>query len=125
MAHGCKGQLPDALCGKAINYCIDKKDGEFWAGNKEYESRVNYCPYCGEKAPKQTRIAKFSVDDVVFLKKDNQLIEVRISSLYFNKDQTISYSLYAEDESIVDSGEEFWDAPEENLQESIPSPSAR
>lgn len=39
--------------GPAIYVCFENVSGEFWVHNGEYESRVNYCPYCGEKAPKQ------------------------------------------------------------------------
>jgi len=26
--------------------------GYFWVGNGEYSSRVNYCPSCGQRAPR-------------------------------------------------------------------------
>ena len=35
--------------GPAIEYCYEDDYGMF-AGNGEYESQVNYCPFCGEKA---------------------------------------------------------------------------
>jgi hypothetical protein len=38
--------------GTAIDHCVER-DGQFWVGNGEYGSRVNYCPYCGAKAPSQ------------------------------------------------------------------------
>jgi hypothetical protein len=50
--HCCSGDLPGAQCGSAIDYC-DIEDGQLWAGNSEYESRVNFCPYCGRKAADQ------------------------------------------------------------------------
>ena len=37
--------------GSAMTYCLETKEGEFWGGNGEYESRINYCPFCGAKAP--------------------------------------------------------------------------
>lgn len=42
--------------GVAIEDCSER-DGEFWVGNGEYASQVNYCPVCGEKAPVQVGAA--------------------------------------------------------------------
>jgi hypothetical protein len=39
--------------GAAIEYCLENENGELWAGNGEYGTRVNYCPFCGAKAPLQ------------------------------------------------------------------------
>lgn len=39
--------------GAAIIECTEDKDGKYWVGNEEYCSRVNYCPFCGAKAPQQ------------------------------------------------------------------------
>lgn len=41
--------------GEAITVCYETEQaiGEFWAANGEYASRVNFCPFCGEKAPSQ------------------------------------------------------------------------
>jgi len=47
--HNCSGYTADDMAGSAITYC-QERDGELWAGNGEYESQVNYCPYCGFKA---------------------------------------------------------------------------
>lgn len=44
--HRCEGDLPHANCGPAIVDCVEK-DGKLWAGNGEYDSLVNFCPYCG------------------------------------------------------------------------------
>lgn len=44
---------PEDGYGVAIEYCFEHDDGTFWVGNGEYGSQVNYCPYCGAKAPKQ------------------------------------------------------------------------
>ena len=48
----CCGRIfgPHKECGNAINYCYDLDDGTKWAGNGEYESQVNFCPYCGDPA---------------------------------------------------------------------------
>lgn len=50
--HKCKDDLPFRLYGQAIMRC-DEEKGEFWVGNGEYSSRVNFCPFCGARAPKQ------------------------------------------------------------------------
>lgn len=38
--------------GKAINTdeIVEQPDGSLWAGNDEYGTRVNFCPFCGYKA---------------------------------------------------------------------------
>jgi len=53
--HLCKGRLPDApdLAGPAFESCEEDDDGAFWCCNNEYGSQVAFCPYCGQKAPKQ------------------------------------------------------------------------
>ncbi len=53
MAHGCDGTLPHDGYGEAVDECSENDHGEFWCGNGEYGSQVNYCPYCGARAPKQ------------------------------------------------------------------------
>lgn len=46
-----------AQAGPAVNYCFEAADdGSFWAGNAEYESQVNFCPFCGEKAKVETEM---------------------------------------------------------------------
>ena len=57
MPHNCKPrwivqESNQDLYGAAIWSCRDR-DGQFWVDNDEYASRVNYCPFCGEKAPLQ------------------------------------------------------------------------
>ena len=68
-SHRCERSLPERLYGKAVDYCYESDGatrgptinqyekippaGTFWTGNKEYESQVNYCPFCGAKAPTQ------------------------------------------------------------------------
>ena len=39
--------------GSAVELCIEHDQGEFWVDNGEYSTRVNYCPFCGAKAPAQ------------------------------------------------------------------------
>ncbi len=36
--------------GAAITSSYEAEDGKLWAGNEEYGSRVNFCPFCGYKA---------------------------------------------------------------------------
>jgi hypothetical protein len=43
---------PAGYC-EAIDGCDENDRGEFWVGNGEYSSRVNFCPVCGAKAPAQ------------------------------------------------------------------------
>lgn len=39
--------------GVAIEECHETESGELWAGNGEYSTRINYCPFCGYKANNQ------------------------------------------------------------------------
>ena len=45
--HHCEGILPSEAYGEAITHCIEDDNGKLWAGNDEYSSQVNFCPYCG------------------------------------------------------------------------------
>lgn len=54
--HSCKGYIDSDAHGPAIDSCLEWEDGTFWVSNGEYQSQVNYCPYCGTKAPTQGRI---------------------------------------------------------------------
>jgi len=37
--------------GDAITACVDiDADGNLWVMNDELETRVNFCPYCGERS---------------------------------------------------------------------------
>lgn len=36
--------------GHAIDSCEEDEHAFLWAGNGEYESMVNFCPFCGYKA---------------------------------------------------------------------------
>ena len=56
--HDCDHDLPSGLYGDAIYQCVETEDGELWAGNGEYCSQVNYCPYCGYKAKVQVELSK-------------------------------------------------------------------
>lgn len=51
--HRCEGSTPHDGYGEAVDCCHEREDGTFWAGNDEYGSQVNFCPFCGAKAPKQ------------------------------------------------------------------------
>lgn len=51
--HKCEGDLPLEGYGAALDKCYEDEDGKFWIDNDEYASQVNYCPYCGKKAPVQ------------------------------------------------------------------------
>ncbi len=54
--------------GRAIYSCYEREttDGgpkELWVGNGEYESQVNYCPYCGKKAEVQVAMQEETEED--------------------------------------------------------------
>ena len=51
--HECSGDLPEDSYGPAISECVEDDVGAFWAGNGEFASQVNFCPFCGERAPTQ------------------------------------------------------------------------
>ena len=54
MLHDCVGRAPHKFYGPAFDQCKEEEEsGRFWVDNGEYKSQVNYCPYCGAKAPKQ------------------------------------------------------------------------
>ncbi len=48
--HRCESRFDSSQCGPAVDYCYEDDEGFLWAGNAEYESMVNYCPFCGVKA---------------------------------------------------------------------------
>jgi hypothetical protein len=58
MKHNCEKALPQSGYGAAIEYCYEDENKKFWVGNGEYGSQVNYCPFCGEKAPIQAKDTK-------------------------------------------------------------------
>ncbi len=49
--HKCGGYLPYRAYGQNVLWCIEEADGKFWVGDGEGETQVNFCPYCGQKAP--------------------------------------------------------------------------
>jgi hypothetical protein len=51
--HLCEFSTSSAMYGGAIYQCFENEKGELWVNNDEYESQVNYCPFCGYKAIKQ------------------------------------------------------------------------
>ena len=51
--HNCAHVLPEDGYGAAIEDCVEHDDGSFWAGNGEYGSQVNYCPFCGKISTKR------------------------------------------------------------------------
>ena len=55
MKHKCDLGLPHGAFGSAVKECVEDDEGRLWAGNGEYESQVDYCPYCGFKAPRQIK----------------------------------------------------------------------
>lgn len=70
MKHHCEGRSRSGAYGDAITECweapghgqeIDPGQflpGQFWVGNGEYWSAVNFCPYCGAKAPVHSEIER-------------------------------------------------------------------
>lgn len=36
--------------GAAVDSCTERSDGTLWAGNDEYATQVNFCPFCGYSA---------------------------------------------------------------------------
>lgn len=54
--------IPKEGYGNAIDLCEEHEDGTFWAGNSEYGSQVNFCPFCGQKAPVQIVGLEYGVD---------------------------------------------------------------
>lgn len=49
--HHCDLDFAQGGHGSAITE-LWEDDGHFWVGNGGYASQVNYCPVCGEKAPR-------------------------------------------------------------------------
>ena len=42
----------------AVDFCWEHDNGTLWVTNSEYESQVNYCPFCGYKALSQIKFIK-------------------------------------------------------------------
>jgi len=51
--------------GRAIHSSYERSTSEgtveLWVGNGEYESQVNYCPFCGKKA--EVQVEKHEIAD--------------------------------------------------------------
>ncbi len=45
--------FPCSGFGSAIEDCKEDECGRLWAGNSEYGTQVNYCPFCGYRAKVQ------------------------------------------------------------------------
>lgn len=50
--HKCEYDVPYSSDGPIIRVCLESH-GRFWVGDKKGGSQVNYCPFCGMKAPIQ------------------------------------------------------------------------
>jgi len=48
--------FPSRPYGAAITECTEDARGRLWCSNDEYMTRVNFCPFCGYKAPRQVEI---------------------------------------------------------------------
>lgn len=49
--------FPSSGYGAAIEECEETEQGELWAGNSEYGTQVNFCPFCGYKARRQVALS--------------------------------------------------------------------
>ncbi len=47
---------PHRRWGKAISEVWTDENGAMWVGNGEYVTRVNFCPFTGDKAPAQMEV---------------------------------------------------------------------
>lgn len=54
--HKCKrpNKAKESTYGQAIEHVFEE-NGEFYAGNGEYYTQVNYCPFCSKKATIQIK----------------------------------------------------------------------
>jgi hypothetical protein len=41
--------------GPAVSRCYEDELGRLWVTNDEYESQVNFCPFCGYRAKDQVK----------------------------------------------------------------------
>jgi hypothetical protein len=57
--HHCEGMTNEDNYGGAINECEEYDNGSLWVTNDEYDSQVNYCPFCGYKAKLQAIIQDY------------------------------------------------------------------
>ncbi len=51
--HRCQGYMPNYDYSTGVQRCRESLWGMFWIEVGEYTTAVNYCPYCGAKAPVQ------------------------------------------------------------------------
>jgi len=51
--HLCEGWGSSSMADSSVEHCYEDTDGALWAGDADYESQVNYCPFCGKKADVQ------------------------------------------------------------------------
>jgi len=66
MKNGCHWCAPDGVpsgaYGSVIDHCYEDEKGQFWVSNYEYESQVNFCPFCGDRAPAQADWATLAIE---------------------------------------------------------------
>ena len=56
-------RAPNELWGPAVEYVRVDSIGRMWAGNGEYETQINYCPFSGVKARVQMRFETKNLAD--------------------------------------------------------------
>jgi Protein of unknown function (DUF551) len=47
LIHKCQGKTGNL---EAVTECAEDKAGTLWVSNGEYDSQVNFCPFCGYEA---------------------------------------------------------------------------
>ena len=50
--------FPTRGFGVAVIRCYEDEQGRLWVTNDEYETRVNFCPFCGYQAKSQVKDAR-------------------------------------------------------------------
>lgn len=45
--------------------CEENEKGEFWIHGSKFSTKVNFCPFCGRKAPKVDGIEHKTLDDMI------------------------------------------------------------
>lgn len=85
--HYCEGDFSYETRGPALDECTEDEKGFFYVTNGEYLSYVNFCPYCGEKAPKQItkKIIKKFRDKEDKEEKKRSYIRMNPDDLYFKE----------------------------------------
>jgi hypothetical protein len=56
---------PQQGYGDAITEIDEHDDGTLWAGNGEYGTQVNFCPFCGYEAKTKVKAGAFPLDATV------------------------------------------------------------